>query len=135
MMSNTQILIILYLANLVHGWFCGQTLIEDHAVCLCGNQTLTKSDDDNGINCCGPATCTVSEDGSANCPEGEKCKARTTFPCGDINISSEKKCHCGTEQFSTDDYYSSDKHFCCPSSSPDGCRRIPDADGYCGGIT
>ena len=62
-----------------------------------------------------------------------------TWPCGDIEISSENTCHCGAAQLEERDwsigYGSVDNvnKFCCPSSSPSLCIMTPDGDGHCNG--
>ena len=84
---NILLLYLLYLVNICHGdWWCGGAMIDDKSVCYCGDVNITKDDSErNYINCCGgPDSCTVTEDGSATCPGGEKCEAYGTWRCGDI---------------------------------------------------
>ena len=93
---NTLLLYLLYLINLCHGsWdYCGAAYIEDQDNCYCGNVTITEDNRrKNGEDCCGPDSCTLTEDGSAECPGGEKCDGSTTLPCGDMRISQFNKCH------------------------------------------
>ena len=124
-----QLLCILLLSKLCLGrWNCGGAEISDWN-CLCGNVTITLGDYYNGINCCGPDSCFVSESGAGICPEGILC-GHDPFPCGDIQISSFNECHCGTDLVQAPRLYSK---FCCPSSQPSQCYMTPDGDGKCDG--
>ena len=132
----SALLRILHLVSFCHGqwWDCGAARIDDKALCFCGNVTITREDrspDDSryGPNCCGPDTCTITEDNNANCPDGFICymdyiQAR----CGDLRIPYYRECYCGAEQLKS--YYG---QFCCPSSSPSQCSIMQDGNAKCDG--
>ena len=134
---SAKFLCILFLINLSDGyWFCGGAILDDKGKCLCGNVTITRDEwYDDRIRCCGGDTCSINEDGSATCPEGEICHSEfSTWTCGDLRIPSDSKCQCGTELFTEDDNRWPDYKFCCPSSSPSQCSMTTEGVANCSGI-
>ena len=131
-----DLLRLLYLVNLCHGefnWNCGAASIDYRAECFCGNVTITRDESqDDGINCCGRSTCTITEDGTATCPEGMICQTWGTWPCGDLQISGDNTCQCGAENITFNDWWSSSYKFCCPSSTSQ-CSLTQEGNGNCDG--
>ena len=88
------------------GWFCGGAWLEDDSTCVCGDKNITKPPerDSNTADCCGRDTCYVKQNGDGACPDGQWCRAGSTFRCGDIRIPNTGYCQCGEEKLKLADY-------------------------------
>ena len=73
---------------------CGDLEFLDNVECLCGNHTILESD---SRGCCGGGECHYEPDVRGVCSEGTVCSTNLNWPCGDIRISWESKCQCGSE--------------------------------------
>ena len=99
---------------------CGYLEIPDNVECLCGNHTITYSDEKA---CCGVGKCHYEPGVGGVCSEGSVCISSFTWPCGDIRIGLYRKCQCGSETLSYDKYsvvadkYYDDDNWCCGNCS------------------
>ena len=109
------LLIILAVRPSGHRFDCGNVLIARTKECLCGDTIITAAMAGDDKGCCGPVQCVIEEDGSGRCDGGSVCKSLGfTWECGNTVIQYDKKCKCGDDTLSFDDYRS--LNWCCPGS-------------------
>ena len=118
-------------------WRCGGVSIDLDKQCRCGSEVLTyRYPYINRRQCCGPDTCTIDDNGDAFCPAGIIFNIRNgrsnLWNCGDVILTQDKSCQCGSSSLDYDQYRKGDYAWCCPSEP---CTYQDDGTAVCHNAT